>query len=234
MNEQAKAARTKRQRIEAKEAAILAVAEREFVAHGFDGARMAEIARRAGMGEGTLYLYFRTKSDLLAAVAGAFWGRLTAGAEETVSRDDATFERLEALAAFHLERVMADFTLLELALYLRLMPGYDQNRELAQRRAYVAVFDAVFQQGVDRGDLRADAVLWMARDMFYGTLEYAARTLLLHNRRDKDGVVAHLMDLLAVYSTERGTPRPHPSQRDDLDRIATRLDQAVARLEDKL
>ncbi|MBB4211902.1 TetR family transcriptional regulator [Rhodothalassium salexigens DSM 2132] len=227
------AARTKRQRLEAREAAILAAAEEEFSAHGFDGARMAEIARRAGMGEGTLYLYFRTKNDLLSAVTGAFWGRLTAAAEAAVAPHRGAFARLRALACFHLERVMADFTLLELATRLRHAPGYDPQWEIEQRRAYVAVFDGIVQQGIDRGEIAATVKRWMLRDVFYGTLEYSARTLLLHGRGETGPVVDHLMGLLAVHDPRTGGAEVSDGAGPDLARIAERLDRAVARLEQR-
>ena len=40
----------------------------ELTAHGYHGARMARIARRAGTAHGTIYVYFSSKDDLLAAV----------------------------------------------------------------------------------------------------------------------------------------------------------------------
>ena len=48
---------TQRQRLEAREEAILAAATAVFGESGVDGARMAEIARRADVAEGTVYLY---------------------------------------------------------------------------------------------------------------------------------------------------------------------------------
>jgi TetR/AcrR family fatty acid metabolism transcriptional regulator len=51
---------TQRQRLEAREEAILAAATSLFSESGVDGARMAEIARRADVAEGTVYLYYKT------------------------------------------------------------------------------------------------------------------------------------------------------------------------------
>ena len=45
---------TRRGRVEEKERAILAAARSVFVKHGFERARMAEIARRASVAEGTI------------------------------------------------------------------------------------------------------------------------------------------------------------------------------------
>ena len=47
---------------------IIAAALATFAEKGFAGARMEEIARRAGLSKGTLYLYFETKEDMFRAV----------------------------------------------------------------------------------------------------------------------------------------------------------------------
>ena len=40
-----------------------------FLAQGFDAASMGEIARKAGVSKGTLYVYFKSKEDLFEAIA---------------------------------------------------------------------------------------------------------------------------------------------------------------------
>jgi len=49
-------------------AEILAAALDVFAERGFQGARLEEVARRAGVSKGALYLYFETKADLFRAV----------------------------------------------------------------------------------------------------------------------------------------------------------------------
>src|SRR5262245_36685716 len=44
--------------------AILAAALEEFAARGFAAARLDDVARRAGVAKGTIYLYFRDKESL--------------------------------------------------------------------------------------------------------------------------------------------------------------------------
>lgn len=57
-----------RRRAEARPDEILDAALDEFIARGFDAARMEDIARRAGLSKAGVYLYFDTKQDLLAAL----------------------------------------------------------------------------------------------------------------------------------------------------------------------
>src|SRR3954467_14034025 len=47
---------------------ILAAAEVIFARHGFFAARVSEIAKEAGVADGTIYLYFKSKDDLLISL----------------------------------------------------------------------------------------------------------------------------------------------------------------------
>jgi AcrR family transcriptional regulator len=49
---------------------IITAASDEFSRHGFDGARMARIARRAGVNKQLLFYYFHSKRGLFSAVVG--------------------------------------------------------------------------------------------------------------------------------------------------------------------
>jgi len=71
--------RTQRQKMEAKEQAILNAARAEFSAMGVEGAKMSAIAKRASVAEGTVYLYYRNKKELLDAVVSSS-GRTSLGA----------------------------------------------------------------------------------------------------------------------------------------------------------
>ena len=149
--------KTRREKLEAREEAILSAAHDEFVEHGFDGAKIAGIARRAGVAEGTLYLYFKNKSALLAAVVGAFYGRLTAGAIQGVASRDSTNDRLTFLANHHLECCFAEWSILSLAMpMLYQADNYRGSEYFAFNRSYVAVFDGVVREAMARGELRDD------------------------------------------------------------------------------
>jgi AcrR family transcriptional regulator len=59
--------RTRRRRKEARPAEIIEAGLLEFAAHGFAGARLEDVARRAGVVKGTIYRYFADKEALFVA-----------------------------------------------------------------------------------------------------------------------------------------------------------------------
>ena len=166
-----KRAQTRRKRVEAKEESILDSARDVFLENGFDGARMSEIARLAGVAEGTVYLYFKNKNALLEAVVEQFYQGLTDAAEKGVGKIPGTLERLEFLAQHHLRRCLENWQILDLMIGLYRAKSEYQGLGYELNKAYVAVFDSVFREGVARGELRDDLPLWVVRDLFYGTLE---------------------------------------------------------------
>ncbi|MGH8222755.1 MAG: helix-turn-helix domain-containing protein, partial [Woeseiaceae bacterium] len=61
-----------RRRKEDRPAEIAEAALAEFSEKGYDATRVDDVARRAGVSKGLLYLYFRTKEELFKAVVRGF------------------------------------------------------------------------------------------------------------------------------------------------------------------
>lgn len=231
-------AQTRRQRLEAREETIVTAAHDEFIEHGFEGAKMAAIARRAGVAEGTLYLYFKNKNALLGAVVGEFYARLTSSAAQGVTELADTTERLAFLAQNHLKSCLAQWSVLELAVpvFWR-MRDYSDSEFIGFNRTYVAIFDAVIREGISRGDLRDDLPPHMIRDLFFGTLEHSVRTFLVRGsapgEKDLERAGSYFMAMLGPAlkgdkdpQAERGAP--------DLIKVADRLEILADRLEKNL
>ena len=216
---------TRRERVEEKERAILSAARAVFMKSGFEGARMAEIARRAGVAEGTIYIYYKTKNDLLQAVVLQFWDGITTSAAKAVDPKAPTFEQIRALADHHLTLMIRDREFIELEVILRNSGTEPIASERTTLKRYVAIFDAVFRRGQDRGDLIPDVQVWMARDLFYGTLDYASRTIALRGAKRPTGVVDNLVSVLrARYGKVKTGEAPSAT-------LVDRMEVAVSRME---
>ncbi len=98
-------------RSDGKRSAILAGACRVFLAQGFGGASMDEVAAAAGVSKMTVYRYFRSKEELLAGVVGDICNRIV---DDRLAETMAALPLQEALRAFGrrmLEIVFAPETL---------------------------------------------------------------------------------------------------------------------------
>ncbi|MFP5487927.1 MAG: TetR/AcrR family transcriptional regulator [Acidimicrobiia bacterium] len=96
---------------------ILAAAEREFYDHGFDGATMAGIAKRAGTAGANVYRYFEDKAALFEAVITVEFverhDELVVASVEALARPDDDGSTAEALLEFWLSNRRRFVTLLE-------------------------------------------------------------------------------------------------------------------------
>lgn len=129
---------------------------------------------------------------------------------------------------------MENIDFVELTFSLRRRPeGLGGSRD--QMRDYVNILDDVIRQGVDRGDLRPDTEPWLVRDMFYGTLEYAARTLLQRGRtggsKDARTAVEHLVDQLVAVHGAAPLRSGTSSRGGEADAVLKRLKRLLTRLE---
>ncbi len=226
-------AQTRRQRVEEKEQAIIAAARKVFQKQGFEKAKISEIAKLVGVAEGTVYLYFENKKALLFAVAAEFYERLTDDAAEGIKGLQETSERLKFLARHHFERVSQEWQMLALAMMpAKVSDEYRQTEEYQLNRTYVAVFDQVIRDGINRGEIRTDVPLSVMRDVFYGGLEYGARTMRLHPQTTKmDEIVANFMLVFSggMFSDSAELEKRNPS--DEVDTMVARLEKVMVKLE---
>ncbi|NUT99679.1 MAG: TetR/AcrR family transcriptional regulator [Saccharothrix sp.] len=126
-------------------ALLLAAAAAEFAEHGFE-ASVADIARRAGVGKGTVFRHFPTKDDLVAAIVLDRITRLTATAEELAAADPGA-ALLEFLTTAARERQQLDLSFLQ---------GQEGAEVAAARDGLFRAIDALVGRAREHGVVRAD------------------------------------------------------------------------------
>ncbi|MDQ3458678.1 MAG: TetR/AcrR family transcriptional regulator [Deinococcota bacterium] len=137
---------------------ILAAAEGEFGERGFHGASVSSITRRAGVGQGTFYLYFAGKEDALRELVRGM-GRelrraLSVATEGTEDRLEVEREGFRAFARFSLEhdklyRVVMESQFVDASIYRdyyeTLAGAYTAGLERAQVKGQIRAGDASVQ-----------------------------------------------------------------------------------------
>lgn len=212
---QAVESKTRRQKVEEKERAILAATRQVFREGDKEGSKdvsIAAIARQASLAEGTVYLYFKNKQALLIAAVSDFYDELTRDAQTAVAAPCDTGTKLTNLARLHFERVMDEWPLITEAMspYLP-SPQYRETEAFALNRRYVEVFDFVVRDGIKRGDIRNDLSIPAIRNAFYGGLEHCARSARL--RPVRLDAIAEVDDFLAIFIAGiRDRPAAHAGQ----------------------
>ncbi|GAB6097219.1 hypothetical protein JCM14469_34730 [Desulfatiferula olefinivorans] len=146
---------------------ILDAARHLFADKGYDRTATADIAKRAGVAEGTLYEYFKNKEDLLFSCIG---DRLCAHAAQV--RDlGAPSARvlLEQMLRHHFLGVFSEPDFMKLLVFEGMFnKRFYRSSAQAAYRSYAAAFDPVLARGRDEGVIRPDIDSRIFRNLFLG------------------------------------------------------------------
>src|ERR671934_688768 len=91
-----------------KREAILRAATRVFARNGYFNSKVADIARAADVADGTVYLYFKSKEEILHSIFDQNVAEAIAAARKLIEGSRDPREKLRRVAALHLERLGAD------------------------------------------------------------------------------------------------------------------------------
>ncbi|MDR7103787.1 TetR/AcrR family transcriptional regulator [Croceicoccus sp. BE223] len=216
-----------RRRKSARPQEIVDAATRLLEEEGTANLSMAQIARRAGVSEATLYKYYDSKQALLGEVfvqwARPFVSRL---AEELPSITGLHSQL--SLVALRFLKGMEDTPRLHL-IYYREIRWTDYRGSSLHRLNHDfarAIVDAV-EAAIARGEVRADVVPAMVRDAIFGGLEHIAmRTIFAGRTIDAAGEVSRYIDFVM-----HGIAAPTVEGGQDAAGEAARLKAQIDRLE---
>jgi TetR/AcrR family fatty acid metabolism transcriptional regulator len=167
-----------------KREAILAAATRVFARHGFFQAQVADVARLAGVAAGTVYLYFRSKDDLLVSVFERTMKAALADAEAALAGVTDPRERLRRIARLHFERLGRDRDLaVVFQVELRQSTKFMERFSSTYLRDYLELIRLTIAGGQEAGVFRADVNARTAAKVFFGALDEMATNWILSRRR---------------------------------------------------
>jgi TetR/AcrR family fatty acid metabolism transcriptional regulator len=163
---------------------ILEAAVRVFARKGYFAARVSDIAKKAGVADGTIYLYFRNKEDILVCLFDDVMSQHVVQAREAVRALPSAAERLLAVAERHLtvlgeNRDLAAVFQVELRQSTRFMERFTAS----WLRDYFDLLDEVMEEGQRDGSLRADINRKLAAKMLFGALDETVTSWLLAEKR---------------------------------------------------
>ena len=163
---------------------ILQAAIRVFARHGFFNSQVADVAREAGVAAGTVYLYFKSKDDLLASIFERTVREAIAEGRAALASVEAPIDRLRAIARRHLEMISRDRDLaVVFQVELRHSTKHMEEFSATMLGAYLGVIRGVIAEGQAAGAFRADISPTMAAKVLFGALDEMATNWMLSRRR---------------------------------------------------
>jgi len=161
------------------DAAIIVIAE-----NGYHQSQVSKIAKQAGVADGTIYLYFKNKEEILVSVfeekMEIFADNLKEIIQQEISSSDKLYKMIEnhfvVLASDHHLATVTQLELRQANLALRLRI----NEVL---RNYLVLLDAILKEGIDQGEFDQSMDIRLARQMVFGTIDETTTTWVMNEHK---------------------------------------------------
>jgi TetR/AcrR family transcriptional regulator, fatty acid metabolism regulator protein len=164
--------------------ALLRAATDTFAARGFFNAQVADVARTAGVAAGTVYLYFRSKDDLLISIFEKTMKEAIEAGRRTIEQLDEPVAQLRAIARLHLDRMGRDRALaVVFQIELRQSTKFMEHFSATHVREYLGIIRDVIARGQASGAFRKDINPTLAAKLLFGMLDEMATNWVLSKRK---------------------------------------------------
>ena len=169
-----------------KRAAILRAATRVFARNGYFNSKVADIARAADVADGTVYLYFKSKEEILHSIFDRSMEEAIAAGREQLEQITDPREKLRRIAHLHLERLGADRDLaVVFQVELRGSTKFMEEFSAAGFAEYLNLIRSTFEEGQQAGVFRAELNAKVVAKILFGALDEMATNWILSKRRYK-------------------------------------------------
>jgi TetR/AcrR family fatty acid metabolism transcriptional regulator len=169
-----------------KREAILRAATKVFARNGYFNAKVADIARAAGVADGTVYLYFKSKEEILHSIFDRSMGEAITEGRRQLDQISDPREKLRRIALLHLERLGADRDLaVVFQVELRGSTKFMEEFSAAGFAQYLSLIRETFEEGQREGVFRRELNAKVVAKILFGALDEMATNWILSKRRYK-------------------------------------------------
>ena len=169
-----------------KREAILRAGIRIFAHNGYFNSKVADIAREAGVADGTVYLYFKSKEDILHSIFDRSMEEAIADGRKRMAKVADPRERLRTIAHMHLDRLGANRELaIVFQVELRGSTKFMEEFSAAGFAEYLKLIRTTIEDGQNAGVFRAELNAKVVAKVLFGALDEMATNWILSKRRYK-------------------------------------------------
>lgn len=161
------------------EAAVVVIAE-----NGYHASQVSKIAKKAGVADGTIYLYFQNKEDILISVFEEKMGQFIEKIAYSTSKQKNASEKLLTLIEMHFNQLAADHHL-AVVTQLELRQSNSGLRLKINKvlKPYLAVIDQIIEEGKEESLFRKDLNIQLVRQMIFGTLDETVTNWVMQEQK---------------------------------------------------
>ncbi|KXG43992.1 TetR/AcrR family transcriptional regulator [Tepidibacillus infernus] len=152
--------------------AIIDAAVKVIAEHGYHNAQVTKIAREAQVADGTIYLYFESKDDLLISLFRLKMTRFVEKVKHQIELVDTVEQKLYQLIYMHFKQLAMDQDL-AIVTQIELRQSNRDIRKLigATLKIYHQLIEDLIRQGIDEGKFHQQLDIRVMRQMIFGTID---------------------------------------------------------------
>ena len=195
---------------------ILHAAIKIFSEKGFYNSRVSEIAKEANVADGTIYLYFKNKDDILISLFEEEFGKIVQNMRAALEKEKDALHKIKRFAITHLSIVSKQQELgevmgVEVRQSSKFMKEYI-NKPFIE---YLNIIRSVVTEGQEKGLIRKDLTPGIMKRAFFGALDEMARYWVLSTQKKHsiDDAALQISDVFirGMMSEEARKNYPWPS-----------------------
>ena len=161
------------------DAAVIVIAE-----NGYHQAQVSKIAKQASVADGTIYLYFKNKEDILISVFTEKMGVFVENLKQIIKDESTSCEKLLKMIDNHF-RVLATDHHLAIVTQLELRQS---NKDIRLKindvlKEYLVLLDHILIEGLENGEFNKDLDIRLARHMVFGTIDETITTWVMNDQK---------------------------------------------------
>lgn len=159
-----------------KHSKIIQAAIKVFSRKGFFNARISDIAKEAQVADGTIYLYFNNKYDILISLFEEEIGKIILQIKQKLEKEEDPRKMIELFALNHLKLIeekkeLAEVLQVELRQSNKFMKEYRNTKFIE----YVNIISTIIHKGQEMNIFRKDIMPGVAKRAFFGALDEMSR-----------------------------------------------------------
>lgn len=155
-----------------------------FAKKGFYNARVSEIAKEANVADGTIYLYFKNKDDILISLFEEEFGKVVDNMRKELEQEKDALQKLRRFAFTHLNIItkqqhLAEVLGVEVRQSSKFMKEYVNKRFIE----YLNLIRAIVVEGQEMGLIRKDLTPGIMKRALFGALDEMTRYWVLSTKK---------------------------------------------------
>ena len=169
---------------EDKKKRIIEAALKVFAEKGFYNSKISEVAKEAEVADGTIYLYFESKDDILISLFEYEGDLIISKMKKAMEKEKDPLKKIRTFAVNHLNMItknrdLATIIQVELRQSSKFMKEY-VNKKFIE---YLNLISVAIHEGQRKGIIREEVTAGISKRAFFGALDEMARYWVLSSSK---------------------------------------------------